>query len=74
MDVCTDWGRSGWRRALWKRFRGFWLVTKLNVSQQCALVVRKANCILLAIRHSIAYGSTYEVIWFVQQKEQDIKS
>jgi len=27
---------------------------KLNVSQQYGLVIRKANCILLGIRHSTA--------------------
>lgn len=53
MDICTDWGMAGWRVAPTERGLVV-LIDKLNLSQHCALSVRKANHILECITPSIA--------------------
>jgi len=45
-----------WKGVLQKRTLGL-LVDKLNISQQCALVTKKANSLMGCIRKHVAYRS-----------------
>ena len=52
--VCTDWGGEGLENSPTKRDLGVHVGVSLNLSQQCALEARRANCTLGCIRPSIA--------------------
>lgn len=52
--ISTGWEMNGWRAALTENDLGVMFDGKLNVSQQCALVVQKANCIPCCMKQIVS--------------------
>jgi len=45
-----------------ERHLGVWFDGKFNMNQRCALVAKRANCVLRYIKHSIASGSREVIV------------